>query len=312
MPIRDGAGAAAFALILVLQACDRSGVAVFEGQPAGPHRLTLTLSPAAPQPEAPALLTYHLTHAATHQPIHDLQILHERLIHTFIVARDFSSFAHIHHEDFAPVLPADLAAATLHFPYAFPHPGAYRIVSEFTRRDRSWIKQFDVTIGAPVAAAPPVLEIRDAHSDPYRGALDLSPATPVAGFESELVLNLSRDGAAVSDLALLLGAEVHVALWRSDGELFGHTHSFTPEMAAMSRHGPHSAVMMLQMMMAPAKLIYPGPQVPVHYTFPEPGVYHVFMQCAPGGESRVFHFVINVVPNAAGMDTTLHSMVPAG
>ncbi|MSR15451.1 MAG: hypothetical protein EXR86_13010 [Gammaproteobacteria bacterium] len=307
--MRRSALVAAVGALLVLAGCgDREPVLV--GRPDGPYRLTLSIEPPAPLPAVPATLTYRLTDTASSQPIRDLQVLHERRIHTFIVARDFSSFAHIHHEDFAPILPTELAAGTLHFPYAFPSAGDYRIVSEFTRRDRSWIKQFDLTVGtaAPVRAKS---ELRlEAKDGPYLGILAMSPAQPVAGYDAELVLKVTRDATAVRDLALLLGAEVHVALWREDGGQFGHTHSFTPEMAMMMRHGQHSAAMMLQMMSAPAKLRYPGPQVPVRYRFSTPGTYHVFMQCAPGGGPRVFHFAFEVLADVPGVDTTLHSIVP--
>jgi hypothetical protein len=296
-------------LVVALLGCSRD-VQILEGRPTGPNRLTVSFAP-PPQPARPTTLTYHLTDTATGEPIQDLQVLHERLIHTFIVARDFSSFAHIHHEDFAPLQPADLAAGTLRFPYTFPHAGAYRIVSEFTRRDRSWIKLFDLTVG-DIAAYHPVAAVprREVHDGPYRGTLSPSPAEPSARHETELVLTLARDGKPVTDLALLLGAELHVAIWRDDGEYFGHTHSYTPEMAAMAKHGTHSAAMMLRMMSAPAKLIYPGPHVPVRYTFEEPGIYHVFMQCAPKAEARVFHFVIEVQPYTAEV-APLQSIVPS-
>jgi hypothetical protein len=305
---------AVLVIALLTSGCGESESISIEGRPSdGPYRLTLNIAPGAPQPAEPATLTYHLTDAASHQPIQDLQIIHERRIHTFIVARDFSSFAHIHHEDFGPISQADLAAGTLRFPYAFPRAGEYRIVSEFTRRDRSWMKEFDLSIGTTdTSAHPPPTLISDAQDGAYRGALTTSPLQPSAGYDTELVLSLTKDGANVTDLKLLLGAEVHVALWREDGENFGHTHSFTPEMAAMRLHGQHSAAMMLQMMSAPATLHYPGPQVPVRYTFPSPGIYHIFMQCAPAGEPRVFHFNLEVKAPTSDVDTIIHSIVPSG
>lgn len=283
-------------------ACGKQTALSIDGAPAGPYRLNLALTPPAPGPGDEATLTFHLSHTATGEPLHDLQVVHERVLHTFIVARDFSSFAHIHHEDFQALTTVDLAAATLHFPYRFPHVGHYRIVSEFVYRDRTWIKQFELTVGNPRDADAVKIDLRREQTvGPYRARLAVSPASPVAGAETQLILELARDGQPVTDLALLLGTEAHVALWRIDGEHFGHTHSYTPEMAAMmaAMHGhamnaQEAADMMLKMMSGPPTLNFPGPRVPVRYTFPTSGVYAVFMQVAPRGEPRVFGFMLEV------------------
>lgn len=287
-----------------------------EGTPPGPYRLTLGFEPAMPLPDAPTQLTFRLTNAASQAAVQDLQIVHERALHTFIIARDFSSFAHLHHDDFAPLTADDIAQGLFTFPYTFPKVGHYRIVNEFTHRDRTWTKQFDFTVGAAAAASPVKIDLRrEQVVEGYHAALSLSPPEAIAGYETELVLMLARDGQPVTDLELLLGAEVHVALWRSDGEHFGHTHSYTPQMAAMMREmaehaGQHSAAMMLKMMSAPAKLVYPGPRIPIRYTFPTPGVYQLFLQCAPGGASKVFPFMLEVVAHRPGMDTVIETIVP--
>lgn len=291
-----------FVLLTLASACGKQAVTSLDGAPAGPYRLNLALAPPAPGPGDEATLTFHLSHTATGEPLHDLQVIHERVLHTFIVARDFSSFAHIHHEDFLALTAADLTAATLHFPYRFPHVGHYRIVSEFVYRDRTWIKQFDLSIGNPHDEDVVKINLaREQTVGPYRARLAVSPAQPVAGAETELILELARDGQPVTDLKLFLGTEAHVALWRIDGENFGHTHSYTPEMAAMmaAMHGhvmnaQEAADMMLKMMSGSPKLNFPGPRVPVHYTFPSPGVYALFIQVAPRGEPRVFGFMLEV------------------
>ena len=287
-----------------------------EGTPPGPYRLTLEFAPAKPLPRTKTQLTFRLTHATNEAAVQDLQIIHERALHTFIIARDFSSFAHLHHDDFAPLTARDLAHGRFTFPYTFPQAGHYRIVNEFTHRDRTWMKQFDFTVGTASTVPSVTIDLRRQRVVAgYRATLSVSPAILVAGYEAELVLNLTRDHQPVTDLQLLLGAEVHVALWRIDGEHFGHTHSYTPQMAAMMRAmaehaGQHSAAMMLKMMSAPASLVYPGPRIPIRYTFPEPGVYQLFLQCAPGGVPKVFPFMLEVVAHRDGMDTALDTIVP--
>jgi len=304
-----------------LCACGAPETPPIEGRPGGPYDMTLATDPAAIVPGQPTELTMRLTRANTGEAVQDLQILHERVVHNFIVNLDFSSFAHLHHEDFEPIGAAALKGATFHFPYTFPHAGHYRIVSEFTHHDRSWTKHFDLNIGNTAVTQPVTVDLlREKSFGPYRASLAVSPSVPVAGFETEFVLELNRGDEPVTDLALLLGSEIHVALWRIDGRYFGHTHTYTPHMAAMMAamydraQGPAAradamAEMMVEMMRAPAELVFKGPRIPVRYVFPEPGTYVIFLQCAPGGTAHVFDFMLDVVPYSDGMDTHIDSMV---
>ncbi|MBI3247857.1 MAG: hypothetical protein HYZ50_15240 [Deltaproteobacteria bacterium] len=304
------------ALFLMLCGCQGPVETVLVGRPAGPYRLELAFSPAQPQAGIETMLTYRLTDSATKQPVRDLQILHERAIHTFIVSKDFRWFAHIHHEDFFPLTPQDLAIASFHFPYFFPQAGGYLVAAEFTHKDRSWVKQFSINIeGKPSASVEEDLR-REKAFGPYRVSLKTSPAPPVVGHDAELVCHFTKDGEPVTNLQLYLGTEVHMASWRSDGEHFGHEHTYTPEMAKMmammkdhSSDPDHMARMMVQMMRAPAKQVYFGPDIPVHHVFPTAGVYKIYFETAPGGKPLVADFMVKIVDYEEGIDTTVHSIV---
>lgn len=301
-----------------LLGCRTASEPALIGQPDGPYRLALSLSPPQPRAQEPVSLTYRVTDAKTGQPVSDLQILHERALHTFIVSRDFNTFVHIHHEDFSPLTAQDLAAATFHFPYTFPSPGEYLIASEFTHKDRSWLKQFKLTVDGNVqqseVAVDPAKSKTFGH---YQAKLTTSPDPPLAGYDTELVLHLAHhDGRPVTDLGLYLGTEVHMALWRIDGTNFGHQHTYTPEMAAMmtamrdhTASPTHMAQMMVQLMRGPQKQVYNGPDLPVHHFFPTPGTYKVFFECAPGGKPLVADFMITVEEYREGLDTAVHSIV---
>ena len=307
------------ALALLASGCGDRSAPALEGTPTGPYRLTLETSPALPAPDAETALTLTLTHRRTGKPVTDLQQVHERPLHTFIVARDFSSFAHLHQEDFGTRSSEDVAAGRFSFPYRFPTAGHYRVVAEFTHRDRAFSQHFDLQLGddASAASRPPTATASRADEqviDDFTARLRHSPATLKAGRETELVLALARDGAPVTDLELILGAEVHAAIWRADGTDFGHTHSYTPAMAEMMRDmaahaGQHSAAAMIALMSAPAELVYRGPEVPLRYTFPRAGVYHLFLQCAPNGIPEVFHFSVEV-GEPDDSDARIESIVP--
>jgi hypothetical protein len=307
-----------FAFCLSLLGCQGSRETVLIGRPSGPYTLSLTLSPAQPSAGQKTEFTYRVTDTATKQPLQDLQILHERILHTFIVSKDFRSFAHTHHEDFFPLTEQDRNAATFHYSYTFPHAGEYLIAGEFTHKDRSWVKQFTVSVAGEKPAESRTEDLRREKSfGPYQVSLTTSPDPPIAGHDTELVCHFTRDGVPVTDFRLHLGTEVHLASWRLDGEHFGHQHTYTPEMAAMmammkdhASDPDHMARMMVQMMRGPAKQVYFGPDLPVHHIFPTAGTYQVYFESAPGGQALVADFMVKVADYEEGMDTTVHSIVP--
>ena len=286
-------------------------------RPTGPYHLTLETEPAPPQAGRETSLTFHLTHTRTQQPVADLQILHERALHTFIVNRDLSTFSHTHHEDYIPLTDQDLERARFHFPYTFPKAGQYLIVNEFTHKERSWTKHFTVTVTGE-SGPPPEPDFRqEKQFGAYRVALRTSPSPPIAGHEVEIVCHLTAtDGTPVTNLGLYLGTEVHMASWRLDGEHFGHQHTYTAEMARfMEGMRGHSmtpdemARRMVQLMSRPAKQEYFGPDVPLHHVFPAAGVYKVFLELAPNGAYLPVDFLVRVAEYTDDADTTIHSIL---
>jgi hypothetical protein len=302
------------AMALCVAACGDRAAAPIEGRPGGPYRMSLTLEPAHPRPGETAVLSLALTYRSTGKPVTDLQIAHERLVHTFITDLEFSSFAHIHHEDFAPLRADDRAAATVSFPYRFARAGHYRIVSEFVHRDRTWAQHFDVAIGDPAPPRPPRAEpVRTRTVGDYTASLQVMPASPIAGAETAFELHLQRGTEPVTDLSLYLGTELHGAVWREDGAYFGHMHSFTPKVAAImalahdrdiapAARGERIAAMMTQLMCLEAELVFNGPTVPLRYVFPEAGRSHLFLQVAPGGVPHVFQFAVDVSAAGSGAE----------
>lgn len=294
------------ALLLIAVGCRRDGGAgsgAIVGEPAGgPYRATLVLEPSRPRPGAETTVTIRIEDARTSRPVSDLQVVHERILHSFVISRDLGHFAHSHHEDFAPLRPQDVATAAFHYPHVFPAAGAYRIVAEFTHRNRTWVKRFDFAVGEAGAGEPSgLVPRREATAGGYRFRLSVDPDPPVAGRRTELLYRIeTAAGEPVTDLAMLLGAEAHLVTWRSDGEHYGHEHPWTPEMAAMVQAmgdgaGPEAMAAMMAMA-GSGKQQYSGPEVPLRHIFPEPGLYKLFVDSAPGGRRTVIDFVLRVEP----------------
>jgi len=310
----------AIALVFALSGCGDPTKTPLIGRPGGPYQMTFSTLPLTPVAGDTTQLTQKLSYTNNGDPVQRLHVLHERMIHNFIVNLDFSSFAHIHHEDFQAITEHDREGATLHFPYEFQRVGNYRIVSEFTHKNRSWTKHFDIQVGDPSITSEVVVDLNRRKSfGRYDAKLSVSPTLPVAGFETEFILELARDKQPVTDFSLILGSEIHVALWRLDGRHFGHTHAYTPHMAAMMTKMHDRSIdpimrakamtsMMIEMAEAPAQLVFVGPRLPMRYVFAEPGTYAMFLQCAPGGIAQVFKFMVKVVAYADGLNTAIDAM----
>jgi len=305
------------AILLLLGSCTEDNQQKITGQPPGPYKMTLT-APHQIELGKEVILTTEIKHSDSGMPVKNLLTLQERRVHNFITNLNFTNFSHIHHEDFNALKDDQIESARLSFPYTFPTPGRYRMVSEFTDSKRSWIKHFNIEVGDGA-------HINDRHLEEtktsvvqnYKGALSFSSQAPLAGSPIEMVINVSRDNLPVRDLKLWLGSEAHVAIWRDDGKYFGHTHAYTPTMKQMMEglahqeksHTNNSKMiqdMMVRMMSQPSELIFEGPTIPIIYVFPQPGKYVMYFECAPNGNPIVFQFIINVLPSTKIWPTHEH------
>lgn len=296
-----------FVAVVALVGCERADNSVLTARPGGPYELQLHMEPALPTAGETTQLTFQLRYRTSGKPVRDLQIAHERLLHNFITDLDFASFAHIHHEDFSPLTAIDRDTATVSFPYQFPHAGNFRIVSEFVHRDRGWTKHFDVVVKGTRRDEIAEHDLsRQRLVGDTTATMRVVPEQVIAGFETEIELRLERGGEPVDNLELYLGTELHGAVWREDGKYFGHLHSYTPKVAAIMQlahdreiapaaRGTRIAEMMVQLMCLESELEFPGPVIPMRYVFPEAGRYHLFLEVAPGGQPRVFPFVLDVL-----------------
>ena len=211
-------------------------------------------------------------------PIEDLQQNHERMVHTLVISQDLTSFQHLHHEDFAALTAEDLRAATFHFPLTVPLAGPYLLSFDFAHRDQFQNRTDLLTAtGSPAQATSPQLPTSDTAQDgDVIGTLTWDSA-PIAGYETSFTVHLTdTDGAPITDLVQWLGADAHAALVKADLSWVSHTHAWYPGMENVTPG----------MEMPP---IYPGPDLPFHYTFPLGGDHKMWVQFTRAADpSRVY------------------------
>jgi hypothetical protein len=202
-------------------------------------------------------------------PIDDLQQSHTRMIHSVFVSTDLEDFQHLHQEDFEAVTADDLAAATFHFPITFPTAGERLVIEDFAHLNRFLQATERLTVGgSPAQLAEPKIDLTTTVAVRDVVVEFVWEIPPTFGTEAHLAAYVRDDqGADVTDLVPWLGADAHIVFVRADLTEAGHTHAWSEGMDQMSPG-----------MKMPA--LYPGPFLPFHYTFSQPGLWKAWLQFA--------------------------------
>jgi hypothetical protein len=204
-----------------------------------------------------------------------------------LVSKDLSSFQHLHMEDYYPLTADALRAATFHFPVTLPYAGEYRLVFDYAHENQ-WLQTDDwmtVDGDVPQLDAP----VEDWSTTQVVDGMQIELVwdnNPVATYEAQWHIHITQDGADVTDLVQYLGADAHALLITEDASWAAHTHAWVPGLETMS---PDMSMGHL----------YPGPDLPFHFTFPAPGNYKAFIQFARAADpdtAFVVPFWIEVSP----------------
>ncbi|MFE3506432.1 hypothetical protein [Kitasatospora sp. NPDC059160] len=213
------------------------------------------------------------------EPVTAYQQQHEKELHLIVAPRDLSTFQHLH-----PVLAAD---GTWSAPTAVPAAGEYRVFADFTPAGASE----GLTLGADLHAAgdlrpAPLPDTgRTATVDGYTVTLggDLTP-----GRSSHLTLDVSKDGAPVTDLQPYLGAYGHLVALRAGDLAYLHVHPDTTT---------------------------PGPGIGFTTTAPSGGSYRLFLDFRHQGTVRTAAFTVtadgSMAPAPAATTATTATQEPA-
>jgi hypothetical protein len=234
-----------------------------------------------------ATIGFQILDRRTGRPAAPLDTVHERIVHVLLVSADLETFRHVHPEDFGTVTETDRLAARFSIRATFPAAGSYQMLFDFTHSGEMAFKPVTVTVapqpGAPMQKAAPQPDFAaERRAGDYVVTLR-TDGTVTAGKEAELVFDIRTvDGRPVTDLGMYLGAEMHLAGWRSDLSGFLHQHPYVP--GGHHHHGEGHA----------HPQTYRGPTIPVRHTFAEPGDYRLFAQFLHNGAVRTADFWVRV------------------
>ncbi len=206
----------------------------------------------------PVELELQIFQPETHKPVHQFQVIHEKLFHLFLVSQDLEYFAHEH--------PERGADAVFRLKTTLPKPGAYRLLADFYPEG-----------GTPQMIGRTLLTAGDYSLDPPKLTADLSakrganiqvelatePPQPLAGKKTLLFFRLNPG----EGLEPLLGA------W---GHLLAASHDLVDLMHA------HPAI------------ADGGPQVQFNLIFPREAVYRIWVQFQRQGKVNTVAFTVPV------------------
>ncbi len=171
--------------------------------------------------EYPTTFTFHAPHLSidvknpkTGKPVMDFEVVHEKLMHLFVVSSDLSYFAHIHPEN--GKIDLDL-----------PKPGTYKLAADFYPRGGTpqFIEHYLTTPGFDTRRCVRSLALLTPDLAPKAGenlkvSLTMEPPEPIPGKKTLLFFKLEPgDG-----LEQYLGAWAHALVASDDLIDMQHTH----------------------------------------------------------------------------------------
>ncbi len=251
----------------------------------------MEMSPTGIRAGVPATLVFSVKDL-NGEPVGDLTVTHERIMHVIAVGEDLETFSHIHPENSGQITAQMKKEGVYRVPHTFPKAGRYLVSVDFTVRSKNFTKQFivNVTGEALMTVGKPDNSRNKNFSDGYSVRFSTLPGGEVFA-EKQVTLNyeIVKNGEPVKNLEPYLGAAMHVAIVKTDLSKFIHTHGEVHPAGAPPTVPVNTAT---HYHPAPPKIF--GPNVEAHVIFPEPGVYQVFGELNHEGKIILTQFLVKV------------------
>lgn len=236
------------------------------------YQAVLKTDPVAVEAGKPFQLTLDILDADGKTPVSQFDEVHTKLLHLILVSEDLSQFLHVHPDykgDGEFVLDdAVLPIATNYIAFAdFTPTGEHQQV---VRLNLS-------TQGAQTAAPELETGAVEFTTGPLKVTLDV-PETLNAGAEEGILFHIAdaETGETLDTLDEYLGAAGHLVIVDESGQTYLHTHPADHDMGGMAMD------------------IHYGPDLTFNTTFPDIGIYKMWLQVQYKGEVYTAPFVVNV------------------
>ena len=229
------------------------------GSPDRVQPFSLKLEPGAPTVAGKsARLVLSVWSRETGARVTQFDIVHEKILHLFVVRADLGAFFHEH--------PTPKPDGTFALDFTFPSGGKWLLYADSAPRGAgSFITHVSIAVRGPMTAAivPPAedMVLRMVQPDRIRPHREVS-----------LVFNLREaSGPPVTDVEPWLGAPAHLMMIERESTEFVHSHPDDPTGQAMRR----------------GTFVF-------NARFPRPGVYQCWAQLQRHGRIHTFSFEVQV------------------
>lgn len=247
--------------------CPRCGMKLVAGLPDPiEYPVEVTTTPRNPKPGARVRLRFTIRHPKTGKPVPELELVHERVFHLFLISEDLNHFAHEH--------PVPISPGVFELEWTFPIGGMWRLLTDFYPAHATPQLVARTLLLPGGTLMPPKLTPDTGttqQGENLKVSLRLGPERPLAGEKTLLYYRLEpREG-----VEPYLGAMGHMLVASADLIDLMHTHPFLIDGGLAT---PPTEAKLVQF----------------NVVFPRPGVYRVWAQFQRDGKVNTIAFNVPV------------------
>lgn len=220
------------------------------------YPLEIAQSPERLRPGDQVTLRFRVLDPHTGRPVNRFELVHEKLMHLFVVSENLEFFEHVH--------PEPQADGSFRLTTRLPYGGMYRLLADFYpagAMPQLATETLYVSGACPPAKLSPSL--KPSRSQNLSASLRMDPEKPLAGLETKLFFTL--DPAA--------GLEPYLGAW-------GHMLAVSQDLVDLLHLHPF--------------LANGGPSVQFNILFPRPGLYRIWTQFQRRGVVNTVSFTVPI------------------
>lgn len=220
------------------------------------------------------------------EKVSDLEIVHEKPLHMFMVSEDLSQYFHEH--------PAKQTDGTYKLSYRFPNGGKFKIFIDFKPKDSEpTVESFDIEVGGERLPTRELIPAQKFETVSDSLLVKMKPDDELIK-QTDLILNFQVFDAEtkkpVTDLQNYLGEKAHFVIIRKGLGRFVHVHPLSAGKINNSNHNMNGMKMDEMKMPDDDK----DSKISAMTNFPNSGIYKLFAQFKRNDKVITAAFVFEV------------------